>query len=125
MHWKAEYKYFPPQAYMMDFNTKDNWPQCRSQTESKLNSRTGITGISIGIKILKIRETSGRYWFSLPKVGFMHFCYHPANELFNLSLSLETILTKAKVNEVQENYRLLKTDKQRIKAVEQIFTLHN
>ena len=53
------------------------------------------------------------------EVGFTHFSSHPANELFNLSLSLDDIFEKGKVNEVEEKLALSFTDKQRIKVVEQ------
>jgi len=44
---------------------------------------------------------------------------HPANEFFNLSLSLGDIFEKSKISEVEEKLIIATTDKQRIKIVEQ------
>ena len=53
------------------------------------------------------------------EIGFTHFASHPANELFNLSLSLDHIFDKNSINEVEEKLSFATTDKQRIKIVEQ------
>lgn len=115
---ESEYKIFPSSGIVMGFQYKGQLATITDQTESKLNS-AGITGISDRYKIFKNSADIGTVLVFFTEVGFMHFATHPANELFNLSLSLETIFDKGKVNEVQEKLSVAKTDKQRIKAVEQ------
>lgn len=58
------------------------------------------------------------------EIGSTHFASHPTNELFNLSLSLDDIFEKSKVNEVEEKLAMASTDKQRIKIVEQFLDYH-
>jgi hypothetical protein len=53
------------------------------------------------------------------EIGFTHFASHPANELFNLSLSLDNVFDRKSVAEVEEKLSIATTDKQRIKAIEQ------
>jgi AraC-like DNA-binding protein len=53
------------------------------------------------------------------EIGFTHFASHPANELFNLSLSLDDVFDRKSVAEVDEKLTITTTDKQRIKVVEQ------
>ena len=55
------------------------------------------------------------------EIGFTHFASHPANELFNLSISLDNIFDKNKIAEVEEKLTIATKDKQRIKIVEQFF----
>lgn len=55
---------------------------------------------------------------------FENFASHPANELFNLSLSLDDIFDRKSVNEVEEKLAASSTDKQRIKVVEQFLLSH-
>ncbi|MDP1817292.1 MAG: helix-turn-helix transcriptional regulator, partial [Leadbetterella sp.] len=52
------------------------------------------------------------------EIGFTHFASNPANELFNLSLSLDDIFEKNKLSEVAEKLASVNTDLQRIKIVE-------
>ena len=53
------------------------------------------------------------------EIGFTHFSSNPANELFNLNLSLDDIFAKSKVHEVQEKLAIASTDNHRVKIVEQ------
>src|SRR5690606_15422211 len=53
------------------------------------------------------------------EIGLTQFALHPANEFFNLSLSLGDILEKSKISEEEEKLIIATTDKQRIKIVEQ------
>lgn len=53
------------------------------------------------------------------ETGFTHFASHPANELFNLSLSLEDIFEKSDITETEEKLAVANSDLERIKIVEQ------
>jgi len=113
-----EYKVFPSSGLVIGFQYKGQLATIKSNTESKLTS-AGITGISDSYKTFKNSAEIGTILVYFTEVGFTHFSSHPANELFNLSLSLDDIFEKGKVNEVEEKLALSFTDKQRIKVVEQ------
>ena len=79
----------------------------------------GITGISDGYKIFKNSADIGTILVFFTEIGFTHFASHPANELFNQSISLEHIFDKNKVSEIEEKLTFAQTNKQRIHIVEQ------
>jgi AraC-like DNA-binding protein len=58
------------------------------------------------------------------EIGFAHFATHPANELFNLSLSLNEIFSSSSIAQVEEKLLAAQTDKHRIKTVEQFLLSH-
>jgi AraC-like DNA-binding protein len=88
------------------------------KTDRKLAS-AGITGISNRYKIFKNSAGIGTILVFFTEAGFTHFASHPAHELFNLSLSLDDIFEKAKVNVVEEKLSSATTDKRRIEVIEQ------
>src|SRR5690606_18334544 len=90
----------------------------KNNTEDKLKS-AGITGISDGYKVFKNSPDIGTILVYFTEIGFTHFTSHPANEFFNLSLSLDDIFDKNKVEEVEDKLTVAITDSQRIKVVEQ------
>lgn len=113
-----EYKVFPSSGLVIGFQYKGQLATIRNNTESKL-ATAGITGISDGYRIFKNSAGIGTILVYFTEIGFSHFASHPANELFNLSLSLYDIFEKGKVNAVEEKLALTSTDKQRINVVEQ------
>jgi len=113
-----EYKVFPSSGLVIGFQYKGQLGIIKEKTESKLNS-AGITGISDSYKIFKNSAHIGTVLVYFTEIGFTHFASHPANELFNLSLSLDDIFEKSKVTEVEEKLTVASTDQQRIKVVEQ------
>lgn len=113
-----EYKVFPSSGLVIGFQYKGQLSTIKNNKESKLTS-TGITGISDSYKVFKNSADIGTVLVYLTEIGFTHFSSNPANELFNLSLSLDEIFEKSKVNEVEEKLAIASTDKQRIKIVEQ------
>lgn len=114
----SEYKVFPSPGLVIGFQYKGKLSTITDATESKLTS-AGITGISDGYKIFKNSADIGTILIYFTEIGFTHFASHPANELFNLSLSLDDIFDKNEVTEVEEKLTIAPTDKQRIKIVEQ------
>jgi AraC-like DNA-binding protein len=115
---ESEYKVFPSSGLVIGFQYKGQLATIKNNTENKLKS-AGITGISDGYKVFKNSLGIGTILVYFTEIGFTHFASHPANELFNLSLSLDDIFDKNKVEEVEEKLAVSTTDKQRIKIVEQ------
>lgn len=114
---ESEYKIFPSSGLVIGIQYRGQLSTIRNNTENKLTS-AGITGISDGYKIFKNSSDIGTVLVFFTEIGFTHFTSHPANELFNLSISLDNIFEASKVNEVKEKLAIASTDKQRVKVVE-------
>lgn len=115
---EREYKVFPSSGLVIGFQYKGQLASIRDNTLNKLTP-SGITGISDSYKIFKNSADIGTILVYFTEIGFSHFASHPVNELFNLSLSLDNVLDKSKISEVEEKLASANTDKQRIKIVEQ------
>ncbi|HEU4551975.1 MAG TPA: helix-turn-helix domain-containing protein [Chitinophaga sp.] len=115
---ESEYKVFPSSGLVIGFQYKGKLSTIKDHTESKLTA-AGVTGISDSYKIFKNSNNIGSILVFFTETGFTHFASHPANELFNLSISLDNIFEKNGVAEVEEKLANVTTDKQRIKIVEQ------
>jgi len=105
-----EYKVFPSSGLVIGFQYKGQLAAVKDNTESKLTT-AGITGITDGYKVFKNSADIGTILVYFTEIGFTHFASHPANELFNLSLSLEDIFDKNSVTEVEEKLTIATTDK--------------
>lgn len=117
---ESEYKVFPTSGLVIGFQYQGQLSSIQDKTISRLES-AGVTGIADSYKIFKNSAGIGTILVYFTEIGFTHFASHPANELFNLSLSLDDIFDKNEVREVEEKLILSTTDKQRIKFVEQFF----
>lgn len=115
-----EYKVFPSSGLVIGFQYKGQLSTVKGNTENKLTT-AGITGITDGYKIFKNSADIGTILVYFTEIGFTHFASHPANELFNLSLSLDDIFDKNDVTKVEEKLTIASSDKHRIKIVEQFF----
>ncbi len=115
---ESEYKVFPSSGLVIGFQYKGQLATFKDNTENKLTS-AGITGITDSYKIFKNSADIGTILVYFTEIGFTHFASHPANELFNLSLSLDDIFDKNAISEVEEKLITTTTDQQRIKIVEQ------
>ncbi|MEQ8217812.1 MAG: helix-turn-helix domain-containing protein [Arenibacter sp.] len=113
-----EYKVFPSSGLVIGFQYKGQLATVQDNNESKLTT-AGITGISDGYKVFINSADIGTILVYFNEIGFTHFASHPANELFNLSLSLDDIFDKNSITEVEERLTLADADKLRIKIVEQ------
>ena len=113
-----EYTVFPSSGLVIGFQYKGRLATIKENTESNLTS-AGITGITDGYKIFKNSAGIGTILVYFTEIGFTHFASHPANELFNLSLSLDHVFDRKAVAAVEEKLSIATTDKQRIKVVEQ------
>lgn len=112
-----EYKVFPSSGLVIGFQYKGKLVNIQNNTVNKL-STAGITGITDGYKIFKNSADIGTVLVFFTEIGFNHFALNPANELFNLSLSLDYIFDKNSVTEVEEKLALANTDKLRVSLVE-------
>jgi AraC-like DNA-binding protein len=117
-NFENEYKVFPSSGLVIGFQYKGQLTSIKDQLESKLTS-AGITGITDSYKIFKNSPNIGTVLVYFTEIGFTHFASQPANELFNLSISLDNIFDKSSVNEIQEKLAIANTDKKRIEIVEQ------
>lgn len=115
-----EYKVFPSTGIVVGFQYKGTLSTMNANKENNLNS-AGITGISDSYKIFKNSAGIGTILVYFTEIGFTHFASHPANELFNLSLSLDTIFDKNQVSEVEEKLAFATTDQQRLLIMEHFF----
>lgn len=114
----GEYKVFPSSGMVIGFQYKGQLATIKDNTESNLAS-AGITGISDRVKLFRNSANIGTVLVYFSEIGFTHFAMHPANELFNLSLSLDQVFDKSRISEVEDKLCTATTDKQRIKIVEQ------
>lgn len=114
---ESEYKVFPSSGLVIGFQYKGQLSAVIKNSENKLTS-AGITGISDSYKIFKNSKNIGTVLIFFTETGFTHFTSHPANEFFNLSVSLNDIFNKNSITEVEEKLSVATTDKQRIQIVE-------
>lgn len=115
---ESEYKVLPSPGLVIGLQYKGQLATIKNNKESKLTS-AGITGIADSYNMFKNSADIGTVLVYFTEIGFAHFSSNPANELFNLNLSLDDIFEKSKVNEVQEKLTIASTDKHRVKIVEQ------
>jgi len=114
---ESEYKVFPSSGLVIGFQYKGQLSSINNKTLNKLAS-AGITGIADSYKIFKNSANIGTILVYFTEIGFTHFSLNSANELFNLSLSLDDMFEKNSVNEVEEKLAKASTDTQRVKIVE-------
>lgn len=112
-----EYKVFPVPSLVIGFQYKGKLATVKNNKESKLTS-AGITGMADSFTVFKNSANIGTLLVYFTETGFTHFASHPANELFNLSISLDDIFDKGSVDTVEEKLSLANTDQQRIKIIE-------
>jgi AraC-like DNA-binding protein len=120
---ESEYKVFPSGGLVIGFQYQGKLASIKNNEETKLSS-AGITGITDTYKTFRNSRGAGTVLVYFTEIGFTHFASHPANELFNLSLSLEEIFDKNKLAETEEKLAAADTDKARIMIVEQFLIAH-
>ncbi len=113
-----EYRVFPSSGLVIGFQYNGQLSIVKEGVVSKLNS-AGITGIADNYKVFSGSANIGTVLVYFTETGFSHFAAPPANELFNLSLSLDDIFDKKSMNGVEEQLAVAITDIGRIKIVEQ------
>lgn len=115
-----EYKVFPLPGLVIGFQYSGQLATFTNNKETRLSS-AGITGITDSYKIFKTSYGCGTILVYFTEIGFTHFSTHPANELFNLSISLEELFDKNSIAAIEEKLATASSDKQRIKVVEGFF----
>lgn len=120
---ESKYKVFPSSGLVIGFQYQGQLSTIKDGNESELTI-SGITGISDSYKIFKNSTNIGTVLVYFTEIGFTHFASHPANVLFNLSLSLDDIFDKVSVSEAEEKLAFAITDKQRVKIIEQFLLKH-
>lgn len=115
---EQEYKVFPSAGLVIGFQYKGKLTSIKDNTVTDLSS-AGITGMTDGYRVFKNSGDIGTVLVYFTEIGFTHFATSPANELFNLSVSLEDIFNKNSIAEVEDKLAKAKSDKHRIKIVEQ------
>jgi AraC-like DNA-binding protein len=120
---ESTYKVLPSSALVIGFQYKGQLATVKGEIQNKLSS-SGITGISDRYKVFQNTAGVGTILVCFTDTGFMHFASHPANELFNQSVSLDNIFDRSKIAETEDLLGNAKTDKQRIYVVEQFLLSH-
>lgn len=113
------YKVFPSTGLVIGFQYKGRLSTIANDTETKL-ATAGITGMKDGFSVFKNTAGTGTVLVYFTETGFAHFSTHPANELFNQSLSLDNVFTKTKIAETEEKLAEAATDPQRIRIIEKL-----
>lgn len=116
--WENEHTVLPSTGLVIGFQYKGKLSIINDGIANKLNA-AGITGISDTYKIFKGSANIGTILVYFTEFGFTHFTTLPANELFNLSLSLDHIFYKTCIEEVEEKLSIATTDRKKIKVIEQ------
>lgn len=114
---ETEYKVFPTSGLVIGFQYKGQLSEVGGIKKKPLN-KSGITGISDSYKIFQSSANIGTVLVYFSETGFTHFAKHPAHDLLNLSLSLDNIFLKSRVNEVEERLSEALTDTDRVRTVE-------
>ncbi|MBN8824984.1 MULTISPECIES: helix-turn-helix transcriptional regulator [unclassified Spirosoma] len=114
---ETTYKIFPSTSLVIGFQYQG---QLASITKGQTNqlSTAGITGLSDHVKVFKNSADIGTILVFFTEVGLAFFTSCPANELFNQSISLDTLFSKQTINETEEKLALAQTDSERIRVVE-------
>lgn len=115
---ESEYKVLPGPGMVIGFQYSGNLSVITASREEQLAS-AGITGLADGYKVFKNIAGTGTFLVYFTEVGFAQFASYPANELFNLSVSLEHVFEKQKVKETEEKLGTARNDQQRVRIVEQ------
>lgn len=115
---ESEYKVFPSSGLVIGFQYKGRLTTIKDNNESHLAS-AGVTGISDSYKVFRNSANIGTVLVYFTETGFTHFAMHPANELFNLSLSLDQVFERERITETEDKLCAATSDKHRIRIVEQ------
>jgi AraC-like DNA-binding protein len=113
----STYKVFPSSGLVIGFQYRGSLSLIQNGLVNNL-AAAGITGIADSYKIFSNTSGIGSILVYFTETGFAHFASLPVHELFNQSVSLDSIFDNSKLRETEEKLSLLKTDRQRIQVVE-------
>lgn len=114
---EKEYKVFPSSGLVIGFQYKGRLATIKGKVEIPL-ATAGITGLSDTYKVFKSHPNIGTVLVYFTETGFAHFSTSPANELFNLSISLDHVFDKHNIEKLKETLAFAITDTQRVAVVE-------
>lgn len=115
---ESKYNVFPSSGLVIGFQYKGQLSTFKNTTENQLAS-AGATGVTDSYKIFKNSADIGTILVYFTEIGFTNFASQPANELFNLNISLDNIFDKNEIGIIEEKLMIVSTDKERVKIVEQ------
>ena len=118
-----EYKVFPSAGLVIGFQYEGRLSTISAGGECHL-APAGITGMTDTYKIFRSSAGIGTILVYFTEIGFTHFAIHPANELYNLSISLDDIFSRQSIAQVQQKLASAQTDTLRVKAVEEFLISH-
>ncbi|MBO9661221.1 MAG: helix-turn-helix transcriptional regulator [Chitinophagaceae bacterium] len=114
------YKVFPGGSMVLGFQYIGNISIMHGNETTTLSS-AGITGILDGVRSFQSNAGTGTVLVYFTETGLAHFSVCPANELFNLSIPLEHVFDKQKVQQTEEKLAAAMNDHQRIAVMEKFF----
>jgi AraC-like DNA-binding protein len=117
---EGSYKIFPGTALVVGFQYKGRLSVISDNLTAALTT-AGITGLSDTYKIFKNSDNIGSILVHFSETGARAFFDTPAHELFKGSYSLEEIIDKGCVREMEEKLGEASDDGQRISIVERFF----
>lgn len=117
---EGEYKVYPFPGLVVGFQYRGQLSTGTYNSIKKLDA-AGITGIAETYKIFRNSSGIGTVLVYFTETGFNHFTAIPANELFNLSISLDNVFKKDEIAEVKERLADASSDRERISIVEEFF----
>ncbi|MCG2618008.1 helix-turn-helix domain-containing protein [Terrimonas sp. NA20] len=116
------YQVFPGTGLVLGFQYRGSLSVIRDKEKMTL-SGAGITGILDSVRSFKSHAETGTVLVYFTETGLGNFTVCPANELFDLSISLDNIFDKQKVRQAEEKLAAATTDQQRIAIMERFFLL--
>jgi AraC-like DNA-binding protein len=112
-----EYKVFPGTGLVIGFQYKGKLSVVQDRIETGL-ATAGITGLSDNYKVFKSSAGIGTILVFFTETGISHFSTTPAHELFNQSIALDNIFSKAQITTTEEQLAYARSDAERIQVVE-------
>lgn len=112
-----QYKVFPTAGMVIGLQYSGKLSFVEDNREEALAS-AGITGVMDRYRVFRNSPGIGTILIYFTETGLSHFMSGPAQELFNLSVSLEDVFARENVKEVCERLCQAATDHQRIMVVE-------
>jgi len=114
---EATYKVLPGTSVVIGFQYKGKLSRIDSQKEIAL-SASGITGLHDCYRIFKNSPDIGTVLVYFTDTGATAFFKEPLHELFKESISLDNFMLRSTLLIIEEQLNEAKTDKERIKVVE-------
>ncbi|RRB07021.1 helix-turn-helix domain-containing protein [Larkinella rosea] len=114
---ESVYKVFPGTSLVIGIQYGGSLKTGKTGIETNL-STAGITGIADEVKLFSNSAHIGTILIYFTELGLAHFTSCPANELFNLNVSLENIFEKQKILDIEDKLGSATTDQERIRLVE-------